>query len=153
VRLSTQPRVPASSPNGGEFAPKNGAISPTIHAEAKDVELESVGKFKLTDPDIVAGGGLVSEGEIEINAFTKYTDPEDKAEGLSAQYFMGMAKETLGNLDEDAITSIIAQHAEHVAKGGSAAVLDILGTKSMLYSDPATPELLNVLTQKEYDEL
>lgn len=152
--FSGQPRHAAGSPNGGQFAPKEGSGSDYKSAKGFDeVEIESVGKFQPTDPDTLAEGGAIAAGSIEVNAYTAHSDKDDRAEGISDQYFLGMGEETYKEIAEnpDLLKAVIATHAEHIAKGSKDDFTDIPGTNYKLYSDPSAPEIPSLFTKDEYD--
>lgn len=148
-----QARRPAGGPDGGQFAPKEGAGEYTSVKGFDKVEIESVGEFTPTAPDLLAEGGAIAAGSIEVNTYTAHTDKDDRDEGISDQYFVGMGKATYDDVsaNPDLLKAVIAVRAEHVAKGAKDDFIDLPGTNYKLYSDPSTPEFPSLFTKEEYD--
>jgi hypothetical protein len=150
--FAEQPREPKGTSQGGQFASTKGSKYANIPNIDK-VEIQETGSFKETAPDILAEGGVIGEGQIEVNVFTDKTDPEDRADGLSDQYFFNLNRGTYKAIQDDPelLKAAIAMHADHVAEGFKDDFLDIPGTDYKLYSDPEIPELAGIYTKKEYD--
>lgn len=161
VEFADQPRVPAGSPNGGEFAPKTGGRSTGKHRkvetpglnEAAEVEIESVGKFKPHNTDLLSEGGMISQGQIEVNAYSKHTKTEDRDEEISEQYFFDVSKDIANELQSnpDLLKKVVAIHAKHVSTGGKDDFIDIPDTDYKLWSDPQSPEIPGIYTNQQYE--